>query len=46
MLEISCNYFTEILAFRDYLRSNPDASAKYGTLKRCLASRPLPDCAD
>ena len=46
MLEVGTDRYTEMLAFRDYLRAHPDAAAKYAALKRTLASRPLPQRGD
>ena len=46
MLEVGTDRYTEMLAFRDYLRVHPDAAAQYAALKRALASRPLPQRGD
>ena len=46
MLEVGTDRYTEMLAFRDYLRAHPDAAAQYAALKRALASRPLPQRGD
>jgi GrpB-like predicted nucleotidyltransferase (UPF0157 family) len=35
--------FTDVLAFRDYLRAHPDAAGRYGDLKRELAVRHADD---
>ncbi len=43
MLEVSSERWTEMLAFRDYLRAHPSASSEYADLKCTLASRPLPE---
>ena len=42
VVEVGSWFWTQQLAFRDHLRQDPDASARYGALKRELASR-FPD---
>ncbi len=42
MLELSSAQYTEMLAFRDHLRTHPAAATEYATLKRRLADRPEP----
>ena len=46
MLEISSHHYTNMLAFRDHLRSHPNAVAEYAALKRTLATRPVPERSD
>ena len=42
MLETASTDFTNMLAFRDHLRTHPAAATEYATLKRRHASRPEP----
>ena len=46
MLQVGTRRFTEMLAFRDYLRVHPGAASQYATLKRTLAGRPVPERSD
>ena len=40
MLELSSTHYTDMLTFRNHLRSHPTAATRYATLKRRLATHP------
>ena len=46
MLEVTGPRWDEMLDFRDYLRSHPDAAAEYAELKRSLARRAFANRGD
>jgi GrpB-like predicted nucleotidyltransferase (UPF0157 family)/ribosomal protein S18 acetylase RimI-like enzyme len=39
LVPVDSERFADVLAFRDFLRANPDAAKNYATLKRSLATR-------
>ena len=46
MLEITSRHFSDMLAFRNHLRTHPEVAAEYCALKRRLAGQPLPERGD
>ena len=46
MLETASTEYTNMLAFRDHLRTHPAAAAEYAALKLRLATRPVPHRGD
>jgi GrpB-like predicted nucleotidyltransferase (UPF0157 family) len=39
MVAVGCEFWERLLLFRDFLRRNPEAAAKYASLKKKLAGR-------